>query len=100
MEIKLIINGEEKIYNIDFVSARMLRKAFELISKLEELEEATATTISGEMFDKISAFFVALFNNQFTADEFENGIPAHGFMEYVGEQLGMVVGFIGEESKN
>lgn len=101
MEIKLIINGEEQIFRNDFVSAKMLRKSFRLTDALGELEKSSSLTIEDAAFNQINDFMVELYDNQFTAEEFENGISHKEYMNTVGEQMGIVMGTIGEDdSKN
>lgn len=99
MEIKLMINEEEKTFRNEFVSAKMLRKSFELYDVLSKIEDSFL--IDDEVFSKINAFFIDLYNNQFTEDEFENGIRANKFIDIVIEQLQAVSGVLGEDdSKN
>ena len=75
-EIKLIINGEEKTFTQPFVSGRILRNTIEHDEKLQE-------NANQEPFDRtkdldLCAEYVSLvFNDQFTADQFIDGLPSH-----------------------
>lgn len=94
-----MINGGEKSFRNEFVSAKMLRKAFGLYDMLSKLENSLI--IDDETFNCISDYFVELYKGQFTADEFEDGLKADEFIDVVIEQLNTVAGAIGEDdSKN
>lgn len=69
MTITLKIDGEDKIFVNDFVSGMMFRKALVLYKSINE-------EISEELLDKMANFVCEAFLNQFTLDEFYNGIAA------------------------
>jgi len=99
MEIKLMINGEEKTFRNEFVSAKMLRKSFKIYDALSKIEDSFL--VDDEVFSQINAFFIDLYNNQFTEDEFECGIRSGEFIDIVIEQLQTVGGVLAEgDSKN
>lgn len=99
MEIKLMINREEKTFRNDFVSAKMLRKAFGIYDLLRKFENSLI--IDDETFNRINDYFVELYEGQFTAEEFEDGLKANEFIDVVIDQLSTVAGVIGEDdSKN
>ena len=77
-EIKLVIDGQEKTFTQPFVSGRILRLTIEQDKKITENAEQ-------EPFDNIKDMELAaeyvstVFNNQFTPQQFEDGIPSHKF---------------------
>lgn len=70
MKITLRLNGEDKTFVNDFVSARLFRKALELNEKFKEISDLT------EQFDLMEEYVVSVFNGQFTADDLIDGLPA------------------------
>lgn len=94
-----MINGEEKTFRNEFVSAKILRKSFRLYDTLSKIEHSFL--VEDEVFSQINAFFIDLYNNQFTEDEFECGIRSEEFLDIIIEQLQTVGGVLGEDdSKN
>lgn len=76
MEIKLVINGEIKTFTQSFVSGRMFRRTIEYAEKFRELLEQ-------EPYDRIkdmelaADYVVEVFNNQFTRDQYIDGVASH-----------------------
>ncbi len=66
MKITININGKDKEFKTDFISARMFRKSEELTRKHQNKEEVD--------IDEIVDFIVQVFNNKFTIDEFYDGV--------------------------
>ncbi|BDH62307.1 hypothetical protein MTP04_24370 [Lysinibacillus sp. PLM2] len=71
MKITLRIDGKEKEFVTDFISARKFRKALELNEKDKGKEVSLL-----ESLDKLAEYVVTVFDNQFTLDELWEGIPA------------------------
>lgn len=69
MKVTLRIDKEDKTFIQDFISAFHYRKALELNKKIlsGELE-------AEEIYDEITKRVVLAFDNQFTVEEFENGL--------------------------
>lgn len=74
MQITLRIDGKDKTFVNDFVSARIFRKALETNENLRGKEVPLL-----EQLDVISEFVVAVFNNQFTLDELWDGLSTGNF---------------------
>lgn len=70
MQITLLIDGKEKTFTNDFVKARVFRNALKLNEKLRGFEN----NVTPELFDEMVEFVVAVFDRQFTIDEFYDGI--------------------------
>lgn len=66
MKVTIKINGKDKEFKTDFISARMFRKSEELSRKHKNKEEVD--------IDEIVEFIVQVFNNKFTMDEFYDGV--------------------------
>lgn len=66
MKITIKINGKDKEFKTDFISARMFRRSEELSRKHQNKEEVD--------IDEIVDFIVQVFNNKFTIDEFYDGV--------------------------
>jgi|SRR5690554_808394 len=71
MNLTLRVNGEEKIFSAPFVSARYFRKLMEFDETIDYTDLDTKTT------DKLVGFVCEVYGNQFTVDEFYDGIPSH-----------------------
>lgn len=67
MQLKLMVDDKEKIYVAHQVKGRMLRRAFELNKKLNEMEEL-------DQLDALVAFVCEVFNDQFTPDMVWDGL--------------------------
>lgn len=71
MKLELIIDGEKKIFTTNFVSGRHFRKVMEYDSKIDY------SNIGIDETDELVGFVCNVFDNQFTVDEFYDGIPSH-----------------------
>ncbi|MFJ7914483.1 MULTISPECIES: phage tail assembly chaperone G [unclassified Lysinibacillus] len=72
MQITLRIDGDNKTFTNDFVKARIFRNALKLNEKMSE----EGNKISVETFDELVGFVVTVFDNQFTIDDFYDGVKA------------------------
>lgn len=74
-KITLLLNGEEKVFTVPFVSGLVLRKYLEILNKTYEnhLEE----------MDAMAGLVVHAFKNQFTLEEFYEGTPQDKIAERV-----------------
>lgn len=71
MNLELRINKKERIYSADFVSARHYR------TLLKHDKEIDYFDMSLEDYDKVVGFICDVFDNQFTMDEFYEGVRSH-----------------------
>lgn len=70
MKLTLKIDGKDKTFTAPFISGRMFRKTVEL----EELE--MEGKLKGlELLDAQVEYMAELYGNQFTAEEYYDGIP-------------------------
>ncbi|MCZ1180385.1 hypothetical protein EIJ82_01690 [Alkalihalobacillus clausii] len=92
MEITLRIDGKDKTFVNSFVPFVMKRKALEL-EKYTTQKNADPI----KYFDMQAAYVVELFGNQFTKEEFENGLDVSKAQDVLYEIVG--VGVIGYPSK-
>jgi hypothetical protein len=89
MQITLFVNGEEKTFTVPFVKARMFRRALEISKKYD------LNNIDVETLDTLVSYVVELFNNQFTVDEFYDGISADKLTSTIVYCINKVVGAVG-----
>ncbi len=68
MKLELRINGENKLFTTDFISGRMYRKL------LEYDEVMNYNNLSVDDMDKLVSLTCEVYNNQFTLDDFYDGI--------------------------
>jgi len=68
--LALYINDERKVFTIPFVSGLVWRKWIELQAKAENLNNLTL-----EELDEFVGLVVLAFKNQFTLEQFYEGIP-------------------------
>jgi hypothetical protein len=69
MNIKLKINGEERTFVSTFISARSFRQVLEMNKRMD------FNNLSPEDMDEIVGLIRNIFNNEFTVDEFYDGLP-------------------------
>lgn len=68
MEIKLMMDGKFKTFKTKFINGRAFREAIVL---QKEIQEGGVTI---DIIDKLVEFVVMVFGNQFTIDDFYDGI--------------------------
>lgn len=90
MKITLRIDGKEKNFIADFVSARMLRRTIE-ISKDINFDE-----MSVDELDTMVEYLVQLFGKQFTIDDVYDGLPSKELIPKLIGCINEVVGELGE----
>jgi hypothetical protein len=78
VQLKLLIKDEEKVFTIPFVSGMVLRKYLELLAKTKDSKKLTV-----EEMDDYVGLVVYAFKNQFTLEEFYDGIPHEKVMQTV-----------------
>ena len=71
MELQLIVDGKEKIFTTPFVSARHFRKLMEFDEKIDYMD------LRVDDIDELAGFVCDVFGNQFTVDEFIDGVASH-----------------------
>jgi hypothetical protein len=70
MILKLLINKEEKTFSTPFVSGMVFRKYIELKESITDM-----ASLKSKELDEMAGLVVFAFDNQFTLEEFYNGIP-------------------------
>lgn len=75
IQIGIVINKEIKTFTQHFIPARMFRRTIEMQQLLKKGLSDQNTSALAEL-DTIVNYAVELFDRQFTADEFYNGISA------------------------
>lgn len=71
MKLTLLIDGKEKIFTTPFVSARAYRKLLEYDQTIDY------TDMGLDEYDEIVGFICDVFGNQFTIDDFYDGLPSY-----------------------
>lgn len=98
MEIKLRINGKEKIFKVDSISARMVRRTIEVSDGIN------FKNLKAEELDKLVDYIVELFGNKFTRDEVYDGLSSKDLLSTITNCINEVVsgmtGATGGEGKN
>ena len=79
MKLELMIDGKKKMFTTNFVSARHFRQLMEYDSKIDY------TDLAVEDADELVGFVCEVFNNQFSPDEFYDGIPSHELISTIGD---------------
>lgn len=90
MTLTLRLEGQEKVFTLDFISARMLRRTIE-ISKTVNFSD-----ISAEELDTMVGYLVQLYGNQFSVDEVYDGLSATELVPTLVRCIQEVVGELGE----
>ena len=81
----LQLDGKEKVFVVDFISTRMLRRTIEL-TKTINFED-----ISADELDQLAQFLVDLYGGAFTIDDLYDGLPSSQFIPTVTESISGVV---------
>lgn len=71
MKLELNIDGEKKVFTTGFVSGSFFRRLLEFDEKINYAE------ITLDETDELVGFVCEVFGNQFTIEEFYEGIPSH-----------------------
>jgi len=85
MTITLIIEGKERTFVNDFVSARMLRRTI-AIAKSVHFEDITVDEL-----DTLVQYLVELYGNQFTVDDVYDGISSADLIPVLSSSIQDVV---------
>ncbi|MED1642265.1 hypothetical protein P4U99_03405 [Brevibacillus agri] len=87
MQITLRINGEEKTFTQDFISARMFRRAIEMQKHFKSGSDMDENTL-----DEMVGFVAEAYGKQFTSDEFYDGIESAKLIPTITQTINTVVG--------
>ena len=68
-KLTLLIDGEEKIFTIPFVSGMVWRRWIELRAKIDMKD------LKPDEVDQLVELIIYAFGNRFTLEEFYNGVP-------------------------
>jgi hypothetical protein len=83
---KITLRGKEKKqYSVAFFGTWVYRRVLEIMPELN------TDKVTVEDLDVISAFIVEVFDNQFTMDELERGMPKLELLETIGTIFSMVL---------
>lgn len=86
MEVTIFIDGEYKTFTVPFVNALTLRKSIEINKEID------FSNIQEEDLDKLVDFVVMAFNNQFTREEFYEGVPGKELLKKVDDVMAEAMG--------
>jgi hypothetical protein len=89
MQITLKAENQDKTYSLNFISGRALRKTIEMQKKFK------ANALDEIALDTMVDYVVDLFQNQFTRDEFYDGIAANKIIDTI---IGCINSVIGQTS--
>ena len=82
MELKLTLNGKEKVYKSGIITGRMFRRSVE-VRKQFLAGELLGENFGTDELDEVVEFFVEYFGRQFTVDEFYDGFMIGDAQEFV-----------------
>jgi hypothetical protein len=93
MDIKLRIDGKDKTFTADFISARMVRRTIEVSNGIN------FESLKPEELDKLVDYIVELFSNQFTRDDVYDGLSSRDLLSTITNCITEVVGGMSESTK-
>ena len=97
MQVKLKMEGKEKTFSPSFISARMVRKTLEIKEQLQ-------SHIGKNDLDSVVEYMVDLFGNQFSLDDFYDGVPVDEFLKVaigcMDEVISKFTGAVEKSEKN
>ena len=82
MELKLTLNGKEKVYKSGIITGRMFRRSVEVRKQFFD-GELLGENFGTDELDEVVEFFVEYFGRQFTVDEFYDGFMIGDAQEFV-----------------
>ena len=77
--LTLLVGEEEKVFQIPFVNGMVLRKFIEMKAKMD------MTDLSPEELDEMVGLVVYAYKNQFTIEQFYEGVPHDRVMAIIDE---------------
>jgi aspartate ammonia-lyase len=85
MNIELMINSKKKTFKLpSFIPGRLIRKA-------TAFTNMDLTRISENDLDEMVQYVVEVYGNQFTLDDFYDGIDARIMLNVIGEVINFIV---------
>lgn len=93
LSITLQIDGKEKIFTTSFISAKKLRKTLVISTKVGK-------SLTPEDLDELVEYEVDLYGNQFTVDEFYDGIEANLILRKALEDINNVINGLSKKLDN
>lgn len=94
MKITVKIDGKDKQFVNEFVSARLLRDALKLNDDTAKKQEEGTYTVTQQL-DDLAEIVVKAFNHQFTLDELWDGISIEKFQVELMRVFNTILGFGG-----
>ena len=85
MQLNLKIENKTRTFMPTFISGRIVRDVTKVLPKLQE------GNITTELLDELVGMMIVIYNNQFTVDEFYDGIEAHKLLSTITETLNFVM---------
>lgn len=98
MQITLKIDGKDKTFVNDFVSARLLRDALKLNENTAQQQHEGILSVTRQL-DELAELVVKAFNNQFTLDQLWDGISIDKFQPELTRVFNEILGVGGYELK-
>ncbi len=84
MKLTLLINGEKEIFQLpDFIPARLIRKSTELAEIPSNPDKAD--------LDKMVKYVTEVYGNQFTVDQYWDGVDARKFLSTTTEVINSLI---------
>ena len=82
MELKLTLNGKEKVYKSGIITGRMFRRSVEVRKQFFD-GELMGENYGVDQLDEVVEFIVDYFGKQFTVDDFYDGFMFADAQEFV-----------------
>ena len=93
MKITLNIDNKKREFTTPFISGRKLRNTFAMSKKIESLKQDET------MLDEMVSYIVDIFNNQFTIDQFYDGIEANKIISTFTELVEEITGTLNKKAE-
>jgi hypothetical protein len=92
MNLKLIMNGEERTFVSTFIPARAFRQVLEMNRRMD------FNNLAPDEMDEIVGLIRYVFSNEFTVDEFYDGLPIEKLVPTMKETMETIGGKASGES--
>lgn len=86
VEIKLLVDDQEKTFVVPFVKGRMFRRVLEIY------KEYDLDNLNPETLDTLVDFIVDCFNGQFSRDDFYDGVAADKMAKTIMDYVNKIAG--------
>lgn len=96
MDITLKIDGIDKKFKTDFISASLIKDTIKLA---EDYSNVSSDSLDAEMFDTMADYITKVFNNKFTSEQLMGGLDIGQLVPKFQESIKTIMDKFGAKMK-